>query len=103
MAHKRNGKAARQRRQESAKTRKAHADQIYDLVVEATPEERLLTHIFGVWETCDECGSEKVVRHDCQTPHCKALRDEKSVFYEEITEDYIRTHGGAIMEAGIDY
>lgn len=77
MTHKRNGKAAKQRRQNQAQ-------------------------IFGAWEKCDECLAEKLVGTDCQTPHCKALREEDSIFYDHVTQDEI-IYGNGTLIAGIDY
>ena len=53
-------------------------------------------------EECMECGNLKLANRDCQTPHCKGLREEASEFYDSVTEDSI-TINGATMYAGIDY
>lgn len=102
MAHKRNGRAARLRRQEAVQDRQVANKQFYDHLDTCTPEERLIVAIFGVHEECQECHASKLVRADCMTPHCKALRDEPSVFYDEVTEDQISIKG-ATMYAGVDY
>ena len=100
--HKRNGKAAKARRQEAAELRRVQNKQIMDKFKDITPEERLIIAIFGVWESCMECQNQKVVGSDCMTPHCMSIREEESVFYDEVTEDHIQVKG-ARMIAGLDY
>lgn len=99
--HKRNGKAARQRRQVQAQSRERFADILFRGAM-PTHEEKLIIEIFAEAEECSECGGMKLIRWDCQTPHCKALRQEESVFYDSVSEDGI-TVRGATMISGVDY
>ena len=103
--HKRNGKAARARRKETANDRAVTAQQYrvwLDKHLTLPAEDRLIAAIFGSWRTCDECHADVLVGTDCMTPHCKAIRNEDSVFYDEVTDDHI-TIKGATMVAGVDY
>lgn len=102
MSHKRNGKLAKAKRQERARDRTTANKQFFDHVDTLSPNERLITAIFGAHETCMECGNEKLIKTDCQTPHCKALRGESSMFYDEDTDDHI-TIKGSTMYKGVDY
>lgn len=101
--NKRNGREAKLRRQIKAKDRRIRNNQFFDAYVKMTPEERLITAIFGAFTECPECGNDVLVKTDCQSPHCKSLREEKSEFYEEVTEDYIVLPGGETLWAGVDY
>lgn len=97
---KRNDKIARAKRQERAADRHKATEQFMDNY--KTPEVRLLDAIFGVWEACMECGTQVLRGTDCHSLHCKILRNEPSMFYDEVTENSI-TVKGATMYAGIDY
>lgn len=92
--HKRNGREAKLRRQQDAYKRNEETRDW--LRREATAE------IFGAQEECMECGASKFINRDCQTPHCKAMREEPSAFYDEVTDDYIQINGSR-MYAGLDY
>lgn len=100
--HKRNGREAKLRRQESAKDRRHVNHQFFANLDKMNPNERLILAIFGSHEECADCSASKLVGTDCMSPHCKELRRESSVFYDEVTEDRI-TIRGATMEAGVDY
>lgn len=76
MPHTRNGKAAKARRQESAKDRATQTAQYLERWSDLTAEERLLEAIFGAHDKCEECFAPKLRRSDCMTPHCKAMREE---------------------------
>lgn len=89
MAHVRKGRLAKAQRQERAAGRAKATAQHLKHIERNNPEERLLDSIFGVHEECIECGNSKLIGADCQTPHCKTLRHEESVFYDENTEDSI--------------
>lgn len=101
MPHKRNGKQAKARRRTAAEERKERNKQFMDYMA-MSPEERLITALFGAHEECIECGNEKLIGTDCQTPHCKAIREEGSKFYEEVTEDHIKIGHGSLI-GGLDY
>jgi rubrerythrin len=98
--HKRNGKAAKARRQKQAMVSGEMREQHLDYVRNQEPG--LLDKIFGKFYTCNECGVEVLVGADCQTPHCKSLRNEASDFYDEVTEDHVQIKG-ARMYSGLDY
>lgn len=102
MAHTRNGRAAKERRQERARDRATATAQYFAAYENLSPDERLLHAIFGTYEECTDCGNQKLINADCQTPQCKALRGEKSVFYDHVDDNNIDVNG-AIMFAGIDY
>jgi len=102
MTHKRNGKEAKARRQKAALVRETMLEDHLRYVRSVDPAEGLLHKIFGKWETCMECQGEFLLGSDCQTPHCKALREEKSKFYDEITDDHIQINGHK-MYSGLDY
>ena len=99
MGKVRNGKEAKRRRKENADRREEN----YASYIPDSAAETLLMNIFAAHETCNECGSDKLVRMDCASPHCMALRDEMSQFYEEVTDDHIKFHNGGILQAGLDY
>lgn len=102
MAHVRKGRRAKQRRQERADTQKLVTRQFLEMYENLDPAERHLMAIFGAHEKCEDCSNEKLIGTDCQTPNCKTLRQESSVYYDEIAEDHV-TVRGATMHAGIDY
>lgn len=88
MTHKRNGRAAKLRRQQRAQNDPA--------------AEKLVRTIFGEMIACDECGMLKSPQDDCMSPHCKAARAARSTFYDECTDDHVEINGSR-LEAGIDY
>lgn len=87
MGHKRNGKAAKIRRQQRAQERSADPkvaallkeifqiphlshDEMMFLVAESRG---------SMPETCEECGNHyKLSGYDCMMPHCVAIREEVS-------------------------
>lgn len=102
MAHVRKGRRAKQRRKLRAAERDSQQLKFLETYLEMTPEEQLLVGIFGPYEKCDECLNLKLIGTDCQTPVCKAYRQESSVYYDEISDDHVTVHG-ATMHAGVDY
>lgn len=103
MSHKRNGKAAKALRQAAA-VKRAEANRLFFEDFDSRPpEERLLMMVFGTHSPCPECNNMKLHDEKCQTPNCKGLRDEASVFYTEVTDDHIEYKNGARLYAGEDY
>lgn len=76
MAHTRNGKAAKTRRQDSANDRRKASEQHFRYYDQASEKQQLAIRVFGQWEKCDECLSAKLIGSDCNTPHCKRIREE---------------------------
>lgn len=102
MTHVRSGRRAKQRRRERAAARDLAQQKFRAAYHNMTPEEQLVVGIFGAYEKCEECLNLKLIGSDCQTPHCKILRNERSIYYDEVVDDHVTVHG-ATMYAGVDY
>lgn len=102
MGHVRRGKAGKERRRKQAQINDVTRAQFFAHLETLPREDQLLYRIFGKWEECDECRNQKLVGTDCQTSHCKTLRDEESKFYDEITDAHITINGSTLL-AGFDY